>query len=285
MTDPTVEALFESAGPDRYVPTAYSRGPWDPDHCHGGPVSALLTRAVEQAGVEHATGGPDGGWQVARITVELTRPVPVGRPLDLATTVERGGKRVNLAAATLLDGPTEVARVRGLRIRRESVDLPEIEISGRADVDPDDEAFPAPPSASRHERPSFMGDDPAHVSFATRACEHRFAAGGWMETGPVAVWIRLLVPVLPDEQPTGAQRTAAAADFGNGVSSVLPWDRYLFINPDLTVHLHRPAEGEWIGLRAATRVGTEGAGLAQSALHDQRGPIGRSLQSLFITPR
>jgi hypothetical protein len=285
MTDPSVDALFEPDGPGRYVPTAYSRGPWDPDHCHGGPVSALMARAVEQAGDDHADTGPDGGWQVARITVELTRPVPVGRPLDLTATVERGGRRVSLAAATLLDGPTEVARVRGLRIRREAVDLPEVEISGRADVDPDEQPFPAAPSASRPERPSFMGDDPDHVSFATRACEHRFAAGGWLETGPVAVWIRLLVPVVPDEHPTGAQRTSAAADFGNGVSSVLPWDRFVFINPDLTVHLHRPAEGEWIGLRAVTRLGTEGAGLAQSALHDQRGPIGRSLQSLFVAPR
>ncbi len=52
-----------------------SRGPWDPASCHGGPVGALLARAVEQV-------GPAGAWQLARLTVELTRPVPVGKPLD-----------------------------------------------------------------------------------------------------------------------------------------------------------------------------------------------------------
>ena len=279
-TEPSVPgALFEPAGVDRWTATEWSRGPWDPEHCHGGPVAALLARAVEQ------TGRGDVDWQVARLTVELTRPVPVGRPLDLRADVERPGRRVGLVAAGLSAGPTEVARVRGLRIRRDPLEAIETPTSAMADETTDGGEFPAPPEQSRLERPAFMGDGLEPVSFATRACEHRFAAGGWAEPGPVAVWIRLTVPVVPGEEPTGLQRTAAAADFGNGVSSVLPWDQFLFINPDLTVHLLRPADGEWIGLRAITRIGTQGAGLAQSSLHDVRGLVGRSLQSLFVAPR
>jgi hypothetical protein len=279
MTDTGDAALFEPAGPDRWTPTEWSRGPWDPDHCHGGPVAALLARAIEQ------TEPGEVDWQVARLTVELTRPVPVGRPLDLRTTVERPGRRVGLVAAVMSDGDTEVARVRGLRIRRDQLEVAESPVSAVADEATDGGEFPAPPEQSRLERPTFIGPDVERVSFATRACEHRFAAGGWAEPGPVAVWIRLTVPVVPGEEPTGPQRTAAAADFGNGVSSVLPWDQFLFINPDLTVHLLRPAEGEWIGLRAVTRIGTQGAGLAQSSLHDLHGIVGRGLQSLFVAPR
>ena len=33
------------------------------------------------------------------------------------------------------------------------------------------------------------------------------------------------------------------ADVGNGVSAVLDWRDYLFINTDLSVHLHAPARG------------------------------------------
>ena len=290
-TSPADASLFVPDGPDRWVATEWSRGPWDPRHCHGGPVGALLARAVEladdgiDAGTGHAAGPADrSAWQIARLTVELTRPVPVGRPLELHTTIERPGRRVGLIAARLLDEGTEVARVRSLRIRRDP-DAVASEVLGAAEAaDPHTGRFPEPPDRSRPERPSLPGDDDT-ISFARQACEHRFAAGGWVEPGPVAVWIRLLLGVVPDEAPSPTQRVAAAADFGNGVSSVLPWDRYLFINPDLTVHLAREAQGDWIGLLAHTRIGSEGAGLAESALHDIHGPIGRSLQSLYVASR
>ena len=66
-----------------------------------------------------------------------------------------------------------------------------------------------------------------------------------------------------------------AADSGNGVSATLDLERYIFINVDLTVHLHRLPQGEWVGLDAVTLPEPEGVGLADSVLHDERGPIGR----------
>jgi hypothetical protein len=255
------------------VATELSRGPWDARHCHGGPVAALLARAVERAGAPSDA----VDWQVARLTVELTRPVPVRVPLTLSVGVERPGRKVSLVGGVLRAGDSEVARVRGLRIRREPFALPDV----IRRVDP----LAADPERSRRERPSFGVSDGADVSFATHACEHRFAAGRFEDPGPVDVWIRITVPVVAGEEPTGAQRAAAAADFGNGVSAVLPWDRYLFINPDLTVHLLRVPDGEWIGLRAVTHLGPDGAGMAESALHDASGPVGRAVQSLYLDHR
>ena len=81
------------------------------------------------------------------------------------------------------------------------------------------------------------------------------------------------------------QRVMAAADFGNGVSASLPYEDWVFINPDLTVHLLRPPTGEWVGLRTASRYGSVGAGLAESELFDADGRIGRSCQSLFVDQR
>jgi hypothetical protein len=83
-------------------------------------VSAFLARAVESDGQRDGV-----TWQIARLTIELTRPVPVGRPLGLDTEVERPGRKVSLVSAVLRDGDVEVARVRALRIRDAAITLPD----------------------------------------------------------------------------------------------------------------------------------------------------------------
>jgi hypothetical protein len=214
------------------------------------------------------------GWQLARITVELVRPVPVLTPLTVTATVERPGRNVSLLSAhlTTADG-TEVAKARALRVRTADVAL-----SGGYEAQP---PFSEPGSGEQR-TPIFGGDD---VAFHRDAVEMRFTAGSWTERGPIALWCRLLRPVLPDEEPTGAQRAVATADFSNGVSSELDPEMLVFINPDLSVHLLRAPEGEWIGMQAQSHYGPRGAGLAEAALFDQRGRCGRSVQSLFVAPR
>lgn len=268
-------SLFEPDGPGRWIPTELARGPWDPRACHGGPVSALLTRAVEQTADDSPV-----DWQIARLSIDLTRPVPVGVGLTLRTEIERDGRKVSLVAARLLDGDVEVARARSLRIRTKELRLGDEAVQPLPDP-------PGTPADGAVQRVVWAVDD--HVAFHKNACEHRFTEGGWDRPGPVGVWIRLLVPLVPGEEPSGAQRAAAAADFGNGVSGGLPYDRYTYINPDLTVHLMRPPVGEWIGMRSAsyygTATGSSGAGFAESALFDADGRLGRSVQSLILDER
>jgi hypothetical protein len=57
---------------------------------------------------------------------------------------------------------------------------------------------------------------------------------------------------------------------------------YQFINPDLTIYLPRQPIGEWIALESTTLPDPSGAGIAESRLYDECGPIGRSVQSLLI---
>jgi Thioesterase-like superfamily len=268
------DALFERRGPDGWAATELARGPWDPRHCHGGPVSALLARAVEQTTDESGT-----DWQVARLTVELIRPVPIGVEMSLTAHVERHGRKVSLVSAVLSDGDTEVARARSLRIRSADVELP----PGTVQPAPDPPGRPGDGRTIESRWGTGGG-----IAFHTHACEHRFVEGGWEEAGPVVVWIRITKPVVPGEQPSGVQRAVAAADFGNGVSRGLDAEQFLFINPDLTVHLVREPVGEWIGMRAASYYGVEqrstGVGMAESALYDSAGRVGRSVQSLFVDP-
>jgi hypothetical protein len=112
-----------------------------------------------------------------------------------------------------------------------------------------------------------------------------FVRGEFAEYGPALVWMRMRHPLVAGEEPSPLQRVLVAADSGNGVSATLDWNRYLFINVDLTVHLHRPLEGEWVCLDAITIPEPSGIGVADTALYDGRGPIGRAMQTLLLDDR
>ncbi len=124
----------------------------------------------------------------------------------------------------------------------------------------------------------------AGTSLATSGMEMRWLNDPWGQ-GPGKVWMRLRHPLLPDEPPTPLVRAVATADFGNGVSAELPFEDYLFINADLTIHLWRHPQGEWIGLDAQTLLASGGIGTAESVLHDEDGAVGRGFQTLVVQPR
>ncbi len=111
------------------------------------------------------------------------------------------------------------------------------------------------------------------------------AAHGTLFEGPCAIWFRLRHPLLPGELPSPWQRVAVAADSGNGISAVLDLERYSFVNSDLTIHLLRRPLGEWIALDARTWLGAGGSGIAESALYDEEGLVGRAVQSLAVRAR
>lgn len=268
---PTDPPLYEIAGDGVVHATGRTRGPWDPGAQHGGAPSALLGRAIEQ--VE-----PGADMRVARLTFELLRPVPVDE-LRVEAELVRPGRRVQLVAARLLHGDVVVMQALALRMRRAAGVSP---IAGAGGPPPypvpgaeGDESAPAAP-------PSSDGDA---LAFARDGVEIRLASGHFLEPGPAFAWFAMRAPTVTGEAPTPLQRTLVAADFPNGISSVLDWSSHVFINPDLTVHLERDAEGEWIGLDAETSIGDDGTGQAVATLYDARGRIGRAVQSLFVDGR
>jgi hypothetical protein len=245
------------------VPTQFAVGPWSPDALHGGPVAALAARAAEAV---------DGGEELrlVRLTLELLRPVPLA-PLAVASRVVRPGRRVQLIDTVIEADGVELAWSRALRIRAAHDQPP-----ARPSV-PED-AAPVPPGRAGG-RPSHVGQPRA---FHNEGVEMRYVTGAFELPGPATVWFRLRCPVVLGEETSPWQRAAAVADFGNGVSAELPFGSSLFINPDLTVALHRPPVGEWVCLDARTRFGTPGIGAAESALWDEDGRIGRSIQCLVV---
>jgi Thioesterase-like superfamily len=115
--------------------------------------------------------------------------------------------------------------------------------------------------------------------------EWRALEGGFLESGPAKIWLRQRVPLVEGEEPTPLQRTLVIADVGNGISAVLDWSRYIFINVDLTVALERMPEGEWVLVDAVTRPREGGIGTAESELSDRRGRVGRAIQTLLFADR
>lgn len=93
------------------------------------------------------------------------------------------------------------------------------------------------------------------------------------------------VALVQGEEVAPLSRVFALADSGNGISATVDFSKWVFINPDLTVYLHRMPVGEWVCLDAATTIEPTGIGLATSTLSDATGVIGRGLQSLFVGPR
>jgi hypothetical protein len=255
-----VRAFFEPLGGGRYLGTESTTGPWMPEHQHAGPPAALLGRALEQV-------SPRQDMPFARLTFDILGPVPVGE-VEVEASVLRAGRSVELLGATLHAGGRPAVVARGWRTLASSAPA--------AGEDPEPPPIPDTPP-----EPPPMLDGFGYGA----AVELRFAAGGWGKSGPATAWTRLRVPVVAGEEPTGLQRVLAVADSGNGISAVLPWEQWLFINPELTVHLRREARGEWICLDAATTVAPGGVGLARSVLSDADGVVGHGAQSLLVAPR
>ena len=258
------DALFHADG-DRFVPTELTRGPWDPNAMHGGAPAALLARAIERFDLGPVT-------HVARLTIDLLRPVPLV-PLTITSRMARPGKKVQLVESSLFAHEQEVVRATALRLRVAPLELPE-------GITP---AYEVPPAGVDVERDRNRDEFP--ITFGD-AMEFG-SVGGWPgERGPGVCWFRLKVPVVGGEDPSPLMRVAAAADFGNGISSPLGWDEgWTFINPDLTTYLHRLPVGEWVGLDALTFPEAEGIGVAESILFDEHGRLGRAVQSLLLDRR
>ena len=259
----SAQAVFLFEGRDRrFVATELASGPWDRNAQIGGAPAALLARAFERVPASE-------GLHLARLTYDFIRPAPIGE-VEIRTEVVREGRRVQLLEGAMLADGVEVVRARGLRVL--SADASR----GHAEEIPP----PAGPASGR------TGELPGlhRPRFATDANEVRFIAGGF-GGGPGTAWFRLTVPLVGDEEPTPIQRLAAGADFGAGLSGILPRERFLFINADLTVYVEREPVGEWIGLDSRTRISAGGIGLAESALFDERGRVGRAMQALLVAPR
>ena len=247
------------------MPTAASRGTWSPEHVHGGPVAALLAHAIERE-------RPSPDFRVARLTVDLLRPVPM-RPLEVRSEVVRQGRRVAAVDASIRSEGVEVSRATALLLRVSSAasdrrrDPLAPEIPGPSEV-------PARPNA---ERPH-AGEQSTYLS-VLEVHEFPERAPGW----PGGAWIRVLADFAPGEPLAPVVRAAAAADLASALPHVHR-GTVSFINTDITLYLDREPVGEWIGIEVVRRSQADGIALGAATIHDVRSACGSVAAAAIATP-
>src|SRR6476646_8515756 len=99
------------------VTSPNAAGPWDRRMQHGAAPSALVTWAAERI----PTPVP---MNIARVTIDLMRPVPVA-PLTIATEVLREGRKIQLCGIKLLADGVQVVGATVLKIKSQTHALPD----------------------------------------------------------------------------------------------------------------------------------------------------------------
>jgi acyl-Coa thioesterase superfamily protein/acyl-CoA thioesterase superfamily protein len=253
--------FFEPAGPGAYLATAATAGPWSPEAQHGGPPSALAAHEMERY-------QPDEGMRLGRVAVDILRPVPVG-PVTARTRMLRPGRRVALLETVMESSGQEVLIARGWRIAKSETPVIESDAS--------------PPAIPETNWVPYFGGS-GHLDGYLSAVEWRFVSGGFDTAGPAMAWGRPRVPLVAGEVLSPMCLALLLADSGSGISMTLDPAKFLFINVDLTVALHRDPQGDWLLLDSATLMGGEGTGVAETRLWDSLGVVGTGLQTLIVAP-
>lgn len=257
-----MNAIYRVEG-SRVVTGPSAAGPWDPGMQHGSAPASLAVWAAERV----PTPVP---MTVARVTIDLMRPVPLA-VLTIETEVLREGRKIQLCGIRLLADGVLVVGATVLKIKTQDLVLPPDIVEPPLDL-------PRPEQSLVE--PGDLALSPFVTGMSLRAARGRFG-----RPGPGAIWFRVDRPLIEGFGISQAMRAVVAADFSNGTASMLDFRRWTFINADLTVSFAREPVGEWILLDGESWIGANGAGLAMSRLADERGYFGRAVQSLVIEKR
>ncbi len=264
MADPIYTSFFRQIATDTFAGNDPARGPWSPDACHAGPPTGLLARSLEHLVDDK---------QLTRLSVDLLRPIPMAG-FAISTNVARAGRAVTTTTAELISLEGKVcASARGLHCAYQpdgalgEVPTPAIDSPVLADAIPG--AFP-------------LNTAPHNQPFFPNGVEARYPPGEDNTPGPTTMWLRAL-PLLDDETPSPFQSLCPLADCGNASSRNADPGSLGFVNPDLTIVMHRPPTTEWLASSALSHWHPHGTGVAHATLFDEHGPVATATQTLLIT--
>lgn len=273
----TNNAIYSAAG-NQLTPSELAQGPWDPTTCHGGPVAGALARAIETIDTTIPA-------RVARLTVDLLRPVPL-ETVELRTEVVRQGSKIAVCDASMWWNDKLVARASALLIRDDGDVVNDPEMNERA-------AGSAPPgpnagAASEFEQIRASGAS-ASADFElpgfVGAIDLQRVVGEMRGGTPAVGWAQLTSPLVEGEETTALQRVACLGDFTSGLANYIDFMSYTSPNADLTYHLVRYPVDEWIGLDCSTVVGDDGIAQSKARIFDAHGYIGHCAASIVVSGR
>lgn len=247
-----------------FASTDGTRSNWDPEIQHGSPPLALLTKAIENL----ASGT---GLRIGRLTLDILGAIPV-TSVRVRAWVERPGSRISLMMAEMVTGRADGTR---RAVARVSAWL----------LAPSDTR-----DAATDRYPPLVEGEATAVAHAWQGAPGYLETVSWRrqvvpEGASPEVWLSPLVPLVDSEPTTPLQRLAMVVDSANGIGAALDPDRFVFMNTDTAVHLHRLPTGEDFGLRARGSIGPDGIGVTTAEIFDRQGFIGTCAQTLLVQRR
>ncbi|MCV7221316.1 thioesterase family protein [Mycolicibacterium elephantis] len=263
-----IDCHYRRAGVDGefavFDSTDGTRSNWDPEIQHGSPPLALMTKHIE------ALAG-DSGLRIGRLTLDILGAIPVAR-VRVRAWVDRPGKRISLMVAEMSaqrpDGDYRVvARVTAWLLAT----------SDTADVATD--RYPPLVEGEALAVPHGWHGAPGYLE--TVSWRRQSDTG---DTGNV-IWLSPLVALVDSEPTTDLQALAMVVDSANGAGAALDPERFVFMNTDTAVHLHRLPVGTDFALRSRGSIGPDGIGVTTAEIFDRQGFIGTSAQTLLVQRR
>jgi len=255
-------AYFERLGDHRFRATEHTGGAWDLETQHIAPALGLMAHVVESDRDARRT----DGLVVSRLSYDILGTVPVAE-VELRVRVVRAGRTIELVEAELgHDGRVGVRLRAWLQEPRDTSSL--------AGTTYDD--IPGPDATAPWDATSVW---PGGFIESVEVRRHQ------RRPGRASFWVRTGVPLVADERVSPLSRTAGLLDIANGMTVRAQPSEVLFPNIDLTAHFFEQPQGEWVGFDTRVSFGAGGLGLTASVVHDERGPVGSSAQSLTVRPR
>jgi hypothetical protein len=253
LQENSMPAPFLRRKGDDFVPTPDARGPWGDETMHGRVVAGLLGRTIEQ---EYG----DREFQFSRLTVDMFR-MPKMAPMQVGLASVRAGNRIRVVDGVVTQDGAEIARARGVLLRRGEAPVGNVWRAENWDVPAPGDIAEAVPSGPPGRAPMW---------------EMKPISGGFGQLRQKRAWLRENRELVEGEALTPFVRVAVSADFASPFAN--SGDQGLqYVNADITLYLHRDPVGEWIGFEVTDHMSADGVCLGECALYDEQGRLGRSL--------
>lgn len=252
-------AYYVRLGEGHYRSTIHAQGAWNPHEQHMAPASGIMVRELEAF-------QPRPDLRMARISFDILGLIPAGE-FSIECKVLRPGKTIELVQAEMVANGRAAIRATAWRLQKSDTAA----VAGLGD-----EAMPPLAEATV---PAGLTEWPGGY---IRSIEMQSIPGSVPGRG--RSWLRSKYPMVDGETTADLVKLIGVADTANGIAPrIAPGDgTYVYPNTDLSLHLYRQPQGQWLGLDTSVTFGDDGIGLTSSVLNDEWGPFGRAEQILTV---
>ncbi len=261
MTSLADSSYFVRTGPRSYRATEHTSGAWKVQEQHIALPIGLLAHILEADFASRR----DDHLLLARMSVDILGPIPIGE-MDYQVRVLRPGRSIELVEASLSHAGRPAVTMRGWFLQEGDTSS----VAGTA--------FTPIPALEDHQEwdPSQEWPGGALAALSCRRLRHAPGRGSF--------WLSSKIPLVDDAPVGPIPRAALLFDFANGMVTREDPEAVFFPNLDLTAHLLREPQGEWLGFDTSVSFSATGTGLTHSILHDAAGPLGSLSQILTVRP-